>query len=360
MITTPERVFNIDFPQAYGVAVCRAQVRAQPEDFQVEELLPDDFAFTGTGEHLCLLIRKRGENTRWVARQLAASVDVAELDIGYCGLKDRRAITTQWFSVPTAATAAPALGTLDAEVLELRRHQTKLRRGEHAGNRFRIRLRDVQGERAAIERRLALIALGVPNYFGAQRFGIDGGNLPAADRLLQQLGSERDSRQNGPRHGGRKSKGRKSSARIGDDARNGLYLSAARSWLFNLVLAERVRTGCWQQPLAGESIPEGPLWGRGRPVAVAAVAALEQGVLSAWQHWQHPLEHVGLTQERRPLVLRPRAFSWRWDDADLVLGFELDRGAFATAVLLELVVPERPEAAGRCAILPPSHEGICE
>lgn len=359
-MNAPERVFDLDFPQAHGAAVCRAQVRAQPEDFQVEELLPDDFAFTGTGEHLCLLIRKRGENTRWVARQLAASADVAELDIGYCGLKDRRAITTQWFSVPTAATAAPALGALDAEVLELRRHQTKLRRGEHAGNRFLIRLRDVQGERAAIEQRLTVIALGVPNYFGAQRFGIDGGNLPAADRLLHGFGSQRDARQSGRHQTGRKSRGRQQSARIGDDPRNGIYLSAARSWLFNRVLAERVRTGCWQQPLAGESIPEGPLWGRGRPAAVAAVAALEQEVLGAWQHWLHALEHVGLTQERRPLVLQPRAFSWRWDDADLVLGFELDRGAFATAVLLELVAPERPEAAGRCAILPPSHEGIRE
>lgn len=354
-MTAPERVFNLDFPQAHGAVACRAQVRAQPEDFQVEELLPDDFAFTGTGEHLCLLIRKRGENTRWVARQLAAGAGVAELDVGYCGLKDRRAITTQWFSVPAAATTAPDLGALDAEVLELRRHQTKLRRGEHAGNRFLIRLRDVQGERAAIEQRLAAIAGGVPNYFGAQRFGIDGGNLPAADRLLHSLGSQRDQRSKT-----HKAKGRKQSARISDDGRNGIYLSAARSWLFNLVLAERVRAGCWQQPLAGEAIPEGPLWGRGRPVAVAAVAALEQEVLGAWQHWQHPLEHVGLTQERRPLVLLPRAFSWRWDDADLVLGFELDRGAFATAVLLELVAPESPEVAGRCAILPPSHEGIRE
>lgn len=359
-MTTPGQLFHLDFPQAHGAPVCRAQLRAQPEDFQVEELLPDDFSFTGSGEHLCLRIRKRGENTRWVARQLAASVGVAELDVGYCGLKDRRALTTQWFSVPTAATTAPDLGPLDAEVLELQRHRTKLRRGEHAGNRFLISLRDVQGERDAIDQRLASIARGVPNYFGAQRFGIDGGNLAAADRLLQQFGSERDARHDGRNRGGRKSKGRKNGARIGDDPRNGIYLSAARSWLFNLVLAERVRTGCWQQCLVGESVPEGPLWGRGRPASVAAVAAFEQGVLGAWQHWQHPLEHVGLTQERRALVLQPRAFHWRWDGADLTLGFELERGAFATAVLLELVAPEVPEAGGPCAILPSSHGGIRE
>lgn len=359
-MNAPETVFDLDFPQAHGAAVCRARLRAQPEDFQVEELLPDDFAFTGSGEHLCLLIRKRGENTRWVARQLAAGADVAELDVGYCGLKDRRALTTQWFSVSTAATTAPDLGALDAEVLELRRHQTKLRRGEHAGNRFLIRLRDVEGERTAIEQRLAVIAQGVPNYFGAQRFGIDGGNLPAADRLLQSFGSQRDARQSGRHSNRRKSKGRPPSARIGDDPRNGIFLSAARSWLFNRMLAERVRTGCWRHPLDGEAIPEGPLWGRGRPVAVAAVAALEQKVLGAWQHWLHALEHVGLTQERRPLVLVPRAFTWSWEDTDLVLGFELDKGAFATAVLLELVAAEVPEAADRCAILPPSHEGIRE
>jgi tRNA pseudouridine13 synthase len=359
-MNAPERVFDLGFPSAHGGAVCRARLRAQPEDFQVEELLPADFDFTGTGEHLCLRVRKRGENTRWVARQLAAGAGVAELDIGYCGLKDRHALTTQWFSVPTAATTAPDLGALDAEVLELRRHQTKLRRGQHVGNRFLIRLRDVQGERAVIEQRLAAIARGVPNYFGAQRFGIDGGNLPAADHLLQSFGNQRDSRQSGRNRNGRNSKSRQQSARIGDDARNGIYLSAARSWLFNLVLAERVRAGSWQQSLAGEATPEGPLWGRGRPVAVAAVAAFEQGVLGDWQHWQHALEHVGLIQERRPLALLPHAFSWRWDGADLVLGFELDRGAFATAVLLELVAAEAPEAAGRCAILPPSHGGIRE
>ncbi|TAL08934.1 MAG: tRNA pseudouridine(13) synthase TruD [Porticoccaceae bacterium] len=356
----PESVFDLDFPQAHGARVCRARLRALPEDFQVEELLPAEFAFTGTGEHLCLLIRKRGENTRWVARQLAASTGVAEPDVGYCGLKDRHALTTQWFSVPTAAAAAPDLGALDAEVLELRRHRTKLRRGEHAANRFLIRLRDVEGERTAIEQRLAVIARGVPNYFGAQRFGIDGGNLPAADRLLHGFGSQRDARQSGRPATGRKSKGRPQGARIGDDPRNGIFLSAARSWLFNLVLAERVRTDCWRHPLDGEAIPEGPLWGRGRPVAVAAVAALEQEVLGAWQHWLHALEHVGLAQERRPLVLLPRAFNWRWEDADLVLGFELDKGAYATAVLLELVSPAGPEAADRCAILPPSHEGIRE
>ena len=86
-----------------------------PEDFAVEELLPADFAFSGAGEHLCLEIRKRGENSRWVARRIAAATGVAEVDVGFCGLKDRHAVTTQWFSVPVRGDAAPELEGLDAE-----------------------------------------------------------------------------------------------------------------------------------------------------------------------------------------------------------------------------------------------------
>lgn len=256
--------------------------------------MPDDFAFTGSGEHLCLLIRKRGENTRWVARQLAAGADVAELDVGYCGLKDRRALTTQWFSVSTAATTAPDWARSNAEVLELRRHQTKLRRGEHAGNRFLIRLRDVEGERTAIEQRLAVIPRACP-IISARNVLV----LMAAICPLP-IGSCKASEASAMRgkaavaQNRRKSKGRPPSARIGDDPRNGIFLSAARSWLFNLVLAERVRTGCWRHPLDGEAIPEGPLWGRGRLPGGGGRrgSARTEGAAAHGRRWLHALEHV--------------------------------------------------------------------
>ncbi len=113
-------------------------------------------------------------------------------------------------------------------------------------------------------------------------------------------------------------------------------VSAARSWLFNLVLAARVRDGSWKRPLEGEIRPEGPLWGRGRSPATPAAAAVEAAALADWHAWCHALEHAGLHQERRALVLVPEALSWRWQDADLVLDFRLGRGEFATALLTEL------------------------
>ena len=307
----PDAGFDLAFPRALGSPVCSGRLRAVPEDFVVEELLPADFAFSGAGEHLCLEIRKRGENSRWVARRLAAATGVAEVDVGFCGLKDRHAVTTQWFSVPVRGDAVPELDGLDAEILSRQRHRAKLRRGMHAGNRFRIRLRTVGGDREAIAARLGQLAEGVPNYFGAQRFGIAGNNLIAAQGLMQQ-------------------------SRIRGGGRNGIYLSAARSWLFNLVLAARVRDGTWNWPLEGEIRPEGPLWGRGRSPATPAAAAVEAAALADWHAWCHGLEHAGLRQERRALVLVPEALSWRWQDADLVLDFCLGRGEFATALLAEL------------------------
>lgn len=310
-MTAAESVFDRAFPAVHGAPVCRGRLRAEPEDFEVEELLPADFAFSGAGEHLCVQLRKRGENSRWVARQLASAAGVAEIDVGFCGMKDRRAITTQWFSLPVRGDAVPDLGGLDAEILACERHRAKLRRGMHAGNRFRIRLREIAGDREAIAVRLARIALGVPNYFGPQRFGSAGNNLVAAQELIAK-------------------------GRLRGGGRNGIYLSAARSWLFNLVLAARVRDDTWNRPLAGETRPEGPLWGRGRSPAAPAAAAVEAAALADWHTWCHAVEHAGLRQERRALALVPEAFAWQWRGDDLVLEFRLGRGEFATALLAEL------------------------
>lgn len=311
--------WDLNFPRARSL-LGSAVIRSEPEDFVVEELL--DVDFTGSGEHLYLLLRKRNLNTFWVARQLAEQYQVPPLAVGYAGLKDRRAVTTQWFSVATAAAARPAFAHLvlnDGERLELvtqARHIRKLRRGDHRGNRFTLRLRQVTASREAMEQRLAAIAeRGVPNYFGEQRFGHDGGNLQTfVDRL-----------QNGrlPRQ----------------LPKRDLVLSAARSWVFNQVLSARVRDDSWHHdddadPLSGT----GPLWGRGRSPLSRDEEMRERTWLAPFEDWLYALEHAGLSQERRPLCLRPLNFSWRWlDDGDLQLHFSLPPGAFATAVLRELV-----------------------
>lgn len=326
--TDPRAGWDLNFPRAWPL-LGSAIIRSEPEDFLVEELL--DVDFTGSGEHLYLLLRKRNLNTFWVARQLAEQYQVPPMAVGYAGLKDRRAVTTQWFSVATAAPARPAVAQLalnDGERLELvtqARHIRKLRRGDHQGNRFTLRLRQLTAPRQEVEERLAAIAKrGVPNYFGEQRFGHDGGNLQTfVDRL-----------QNGrlPRH----------------LPKRDLVLSAARSWVFNQVLSARVCNDSWHDhddPLSGT----GPLWGRGRSPLPAEDAAREREWLAPFEDWLYALEHAGLSQERRPLCLRPRNFSWRWlEGDDLQLHFSLPPGTFATAVLRELVdyrvaAPDAPD-----------------
>lgn len=316
--TLPLSEWDLNFPRAWPI-LGSAVIRQEPEDFVVEELL--DVDFTGSGEHLYLLLRKRNLNTFWVARQLAEQYEVVPLSVGYAGLKDRRAVTTQWFSVATPAAARPALAHLamnEGERLELvtqARHLRKLRRGDHQGNRFNLRLRHITASEEAVEQRLTAIAeRGVPNYFGEQRFGHDGGNLQAFVERLQN---------------GRLPK---------KMPKRDLVLSSARSWIFNQVLSARVRDGSWHRHDDVEPLSmTGPLWGRGRSPLFPAAQAQERVWLAPFETWLYALEHAGLAQERRPLCLKPLSFSWQWlDGGDLQLHFTLPPGSFATAVLREL------------------------
>ncbi|GAB2896095.1 tRNA pseudouridine(13) synthase TruD [Microbulbifer echini] len=307
-------VWNLNWPYALGGAPVTADFRTEAEDFVVDELAFPEPA--EGGEHIYLLIKKRGANTAWVAKQLSKLAGVRPLDVSYFGLKDRHAVTTQWFSVWLGQKPEADWSQINSDeisLLQAFRGARKLRRGEHAGNRFKIRLRNVSGDREAAEGVLERIGNGIPNYFGEQRFGIDGGNLDLARQLAEEEGRCRKSEK-------------------------AFAMSAARSWLFNQVLAERVNRGSWQQCLDGEpqSEPSGPLWGRGRNLSSGAQGELEQSTLEAWQAWCNWLEHCGLKQERRPLILCPEAFRYQWKSDDLVLEFALPPGAFATALLREV------------------------
>ncbi|TNE76812.1 MAG: tRNA pseudouridine(13) synthase TruD [Gammaproteobacteria bacterium] len=321
------RQFSLDFPYALGKPPALAGFREQLEDFQVIEEL--GFELSGEGEHLSLYVQKKDQNTRWVAGLLADALGVDEMAVGYCGLKDRRAVTRQWFSVHLPDAGDLSIPDVPGcDILAVSRHHKKLRRGMHSGNHFVIRLRDVQGDPVELETRLKDInSKGVPNYFGEQRFGRDAGNLPEADQLMQARSAQGNRR--------RKKTGKAAS-------KDGLYLSAARSYLFNLVLAERVRLGSWQVTLEGEVEPGGPLWGRGRSQVPEGVGQLESRVLEPWGDWCHGLEFSGLSQERRSLVLLPKTFSWRWlqgaelNVRDLELSFFLPSGCFATSLLREV------------------------
>ena len=316
-----------DWARAHGEPLFAATIRTRPDDFVVREVL--GFEFSGDGEHDFLHIEKTGANTEWVARQLARHAGVPVRDIGYSGLKDRHAVTRQWFSVPR--WHSPEWNELAIEgvtVLEQRRHGKKLRRGAHRENRFRIMLRGEFGRVAGLDERLQLIAAaGVPNYFGEQRFGRGGSNIKLADDWA--------ARKRLPRH------------------KRSIAISSARSFLFNQFLAARVRERTWNEVLAGDVVN---LDGTGSVFSVDAVnsdirrrcSALDlhpAGVLcgegcavaaSGYEHWTDALRDARVKTAHRSLRLCVRELDWSLDGDRLRLEFALGRGAFATSVLREI------------------------
>lgn len=330
-----------DLPYAYGTPPLAAQLRSSPEDFFVEEIL--GYEADGEGEHALLWVEKRGANTDWVARELARFAGVPPLAVGYAGLKDRHAVTRQAFTVQLAGKPDPdwhAFPHAEVKVLAAARHKRKLKRGALRGNRFVLVLWQVEGDRARAEEVLGRIAArGVPNYFGEQRFGRGGGNVEQARAMFAGRRVDRDKRS--------------------------FLLSAARSHLFNEVLAARVERDAWDSPLDGEiwSLagtrswfgpepfgaaladrlargdihPSGPLWGQGETPARGEAAELETAIALANADLVEGLAAARMDQERRPLRLMPQQLRWRWLESDaLELAFELPAGAYATVVVREL------------------------
>jgi len=341
-----------NLPFAFGGPGGAGLIRAVPDDFQVDEITA--VVPAGSGEHCLLHIEKRGANTEWVAGLLARHAGVPRRDVGYAGLKDRHAVTRQWFSVRLAGRPEPdwkALETPSLRLLEAVRHNRKLRIGALRGNRFRIRVRQLTADREALELILTSMArYGLPNYFGEQRFGHGQANLEGAKALFS---------------GERKRVKRK---------HQGLYLSAARALLFNQVLARRVIEDSWRRPLDGERFllagsrssflaeqidhelqdrcasmdihPSGPLWGRGELGTAGAVARLETETLQADEYWKRGLEDFGLKLERRALRMPVEDLEWSVEQNLLTLGFSLPKGSFATVLLRECMDYHLPGNGG--------------
>lgn len=329
---------------AHGVPPVQGTIRATAEDFQVREipLLDPD----GAGEHAWVHVQKRNATTITVAEQLARHADVHPRNVSFAGLKDRNAVTEQWFSVHLPGRDDPdwqALASDELVVLRHARHSRKLQRGALRGNDFRIVVRNMAGDRDACEARLAVMAAaGVPNYFGEQRFGRNGSNLRTAERLFAN-----------PR------------LRLSRNQRS-MALSSARSLLFNRVLSGRIDAGCWDTPVAGDAMqlagshsffiaetiddellqrvrmldvhPTGPLCGRGNVPVTAACLAIEESVLAGFQDMTRGLDAAGVRNDRRSLRLPVGSLAWQWlTGSELELNFSLPAGSYATSVLRELV-----------------------
>ena len=314
------------WPYAFGGPLFAAAIRTHPEDFQVTEEL--GWEFTGDGEHDYLWIEKTGANTEWVSRQLARHAGVPAKDVGYAGLKDRHAVTKQWFSVPR--WHSPDWSSLEVEgarVRDVQRHNRKLRRGAHRANRFRIALRaDQLSERDELHARIDLVReQGVPNYFGEQRFGREGANLALADDWASGARL--------PRH------------------KRGLAISTVRSFCFNEFLQERVIAGTWNRLLPGD---KANLAGTGSVFDVTDVDdELERRCLEMDIHpagelpgessdidnegWRNALNGARVDSGWRSLRLPVPDLEAEIEGGAVSLSFSLGRGAFATSVLREIV-----------------------
>lgn len=336
--------FNLDWPYVDSDPPASAVIRTVHEDFIVDEVL--GFEPDGEGEHVFLRIEKQGVNSTDVVQQIAQLAHISQRDVGYSGMKDKHALARQWFSVGLAGREPPdwqALNSANVMVLTNSRHRRKLRRGVHQANRFQLRLKNLNADQPLFLQRLERIKKqGVPNYFGEQRFGFGGGNVRAAAAWL-----------NGDSPAPRRQ-------------RKSIYLSAMRSYLFNQLLAQRVRAQNWAQPGPGDicmlhgsgsyftcdgsetdiqaraealDIHVGlPLWGRGRRAAAESVQQGENSVLAMFGDICLALEEQGLQLGYRSARLIADDFCWQFcDDDELLLDFSLPSGGFATAVLRELV-----------------------
>jgi tRNA pseudouridine13 synthase len=336
-----KQAVDLDFSYLYGKPQSTGLYKQSCEDFNVQENL--GFELTGEGEHVCLWVRKIGENTQYLARELAKFATIPARNVSYAGLKDRLGDTKQWFSLHIPGKVTPDFSQFESPgvtILKVVRHHKKIKTGALAGNYFSIVLREIS-DKSALQNALQQVQNGVPNYFGAQRFGFDGYNVTAALTMFQ---------------------GRK----IKDRFKRGIYLSAARSYLFNHVVSARIKEDLYNKPILGDCVQfvgnrsffplmeldpatmgrlnkrevclTAPLWGAGELTSELDAKEYETALLSTYHEIQAGLAKNGLKQERRPLLLIPEQLSATWlDEASVQIDFYLPSGCYATSVLRELI-----------------------
>lgn len=348
---------DYSFQRVYQSLNISAKMKSQADDFIVEENI--DIEFSGEGEHCWLYIKKRECNTDWVAQQLAKYCNVKKLAVAYAGLKDRHAVTSQWFSVQLPGKPTPDWAGFESsfstdgseenvQVLQCFRHNRKLQRGALKSNTFKLILRELSdtGDKAfeLLTQRCDEIAEnGVPNYFGAQRFGRNFNNLDQAVKLFSK-----------PRYKIAKHK-------------RGLYLSAARSWLFNCILSERIKQGVWNKRLPGDVFmldgksacfkdelgddagnalnqrlelneihPTAILWGEGDAMVTSQAAELETQIIDQFPVYRDGLIAARLQSQRRACRVIPAQVECSRLADDFEVSFTLPSGSYATMLLAEI------------------------
>ena len=336
--------FNQLFPTLNTIKAS-GTIRTIPEDFKVTEI--NSIELSGIGEHLWLYIQKTNCNTDWVANQLANICQVPRRQVGYAGLKDRHAITQQWFSVQLAKitdsdTINKALPQ-DVIILASSVHNKKIKIGQLEANQFEIIIRDIDGDRSHIDNNIQIIKTqGVPNYFGPQRFGNDMGNIQKAQDWFSG-------------HYKVKSRNLKS-----------LLISTARSHIFNSIVANRIKNKTWNTPINGDifQLDKSHSWfhehdaeaeeiskrlnefdihitaampGEDCVQSTGDCAKLESFIINKFPLYQQGFVKFRLKQDRRAMRINPIDLNYEWKNNSLKLSFKLLSGAYATGILREII-----------------------
>lgn len=322
-------------------------LRQEIRDFQVFELPAYDAS--GQGEHLFLLIEKLGVTTRQVYEYIRDELRINEAHIGVAGLKDKHALTQQWISVPARyESRMDGLEELTGvRVLQTALHHNKLRVGHLRGNRFRILLRGCEpaAELRAQKVFAALGTLGVPNFFGPQRFGIAGKN-PERGYLLLKSGRGR-----------------------GNPWLKRFLMGSVQSLLFNAWLGQRMDRGWYDQVLLGDVAKKHLSGGeflvedltsenpRAKDLQISAMGPLFGKKYFEAQHQARELEDEILAEfdiartdffarkgARRVLRFPLEGWQTKPDPQGLWVEFVLPKGAYATSILREVMKknPEEP------------------
>ena len=332
---------NYHFLRAWGDFVAKGVIRLHPEDFKVVETL--SFTPSGKGDHVYLFIEKTNANTDWVAAQLVLLTGLHQVDIGYAGLKDRHAVTQQWFSLHMPNQPEPDWSALpDAiQILSKTRHEKKLKTGAIQQNDFTLCIRNFQCDENLLEERLKIIqSKGIPNYFGPQRFGRNNANV---SRFIATGGSKKRLKRQ----------------------QRGILISAARSYLFNHILSRRILLNNWNQIIEGDVLmidgsrsifpseivdetlqkrlieleihPTAILWGRGQEMIKGAAAEISAEVISENSKITQALDKIGASLSHRAMRVAVKNMRWNLECDQLRISFSLVSGSYATSVLNEFM-----------------------
>jgi len=352
-ILTVDNIYMIlDFNQLFptlNTVNTSGTIRSIPEDFKVTEL--NSIELSGEGEHLWLYVQKTGCNTDWVANQLANICQVSQRQVGYAGLKDRHAVTQQWFSVQLAKITDQQLINKalpdEVTVIKSKLHSRKIKTGQLEANQFEIVIRDIVGNKNNTQNEIEqniqnIIKNGVPNYFGPQRFGHEMRNIQKAQDWFS---------------GNYKVKSRNLKS---------LLLSTSRSHIFNCIVAQRITDKTWSNPIIGDifqlnkshswfpeqdATPEeiikrlnefdihitAAMAGEDCLQSTGDCAILENSIINQFPIYQQGFEKFRLKQDRRAMRICPIDLDFQWQDDYLTLKFKLLPGAYATGILREVI-----------------------